>query len=45
MNLQTSKVESLDQEWIDLILHALDMGMSIEEVRQFLSRTPNQEKR
>ncbi|MFZ3589647.1 anti-repressor SinI family protein [Bacillus sp. DJP31] len=26
----------LDQEWIDLILEALDMGMSVQEIETFL---------
>ncbi|MBO9128492.1 anti-repressor SinI family protein [Bacillus sp. 165] len=38
--MRMSRVESLDQEWIDLILHALDIGMSLEEIRQFLASAP-----
>ncbi|KAA0548629.1 DNA-binding anti-repressor SinI [Bacillus sp. BGMRC 2118] len=28
--------EGLDQDWVDLILAALEMGMSVQEIREFL---------
>ncbi|UOY94376.1 anti-repressor SinI family protein [Ectobacillus sp. JY-23] len=28
---------NLDQEWLDLMIEAIDMGISAEEVRKFLS--------
>ncbi|MDG4656440.1 anti-repressor SinI family protein [Ectobacillus antri] len=31
---------NLDQEWLDLIIEAIDMGISAEEVRKFL-RNPS----
>ncbi|MGP7818729.1 anti-repressor SinI family protein [Niallia sp. 01092] len=30
-------IEELDSEWIDLILYALEMGLSPEKVREFLN--------
>ncbi|MFT4412546.1 anti-repressor SinI family protein [Fredinandcohnia humi] len=27
--------EKLDQEWVDLILEALDMGISVNEIKAF----------
>ncbi|MBM7662661.1 DNA-binding transcriptional MerR regulator [Bacillus mesophilus] len=30
-------LEKLDQEWIDLILAALDMGLSVLEIQSFLN--------
>lgn len=35
-----STKEPLDQEWVDLILDALEMGMSVQEIQLFLQR-PN----
>jgi DNA-binding transcriptional MerR regulator len=34
--------EELDQEWIDLILEALEMGLSIMEIKTFLSENSKQ---
>lgn len=31
-----SGVSDVDQEWVDLIKMARDMGMTMEEIRQFL---------
>jgi antagonist of SinR len=31
-------VEVIDQEWMELILEARDMGLSINAVREFLSQ-------
>jgi antagonist of SinR len=31
-------VEVIDQEWMELILEARDMGLSINVVREFLSQ-------
>ncbi|WP_246942987.1 anti-repressor SinI family protein [Bacillus pinisoli] len=33
-------LEKLDQEWVDLILAALDMGLSVEEIQAFLNEQP-----
>ncbi len=27
--------EELDQEWVDLILYAMEVGMSLEEIQNF----------
>jgi DNA-binding transcriptional MerR regulator len=35
-NNVTIELEKLDQDWVDLILSALDMGLSVEEIRTFL---------
>ncbi len=32
----SKELEKLDQEWVDLILAALDMGMSVQEIETFL---------
>ncbi len=32
----SKELEKLDQEWVDLILAALDMGLSVQEVETFL---------
>lgn len=29
---------SLDQEWVDLILAALDMGISVQEIKDFFQK-------
>ncbi|MFS0822770.1 anti-repressor SinI family protein [Bacillus sp. 1P02SD] len=29
--------ETLDQEWVDLILEALDMGISVNEIKAFFA--------
>ncbi|MGC4377804.1 anti-repressor SinI family protein [Fictibacillus sp. Mic-4] len=34
----TAVLEELDQEWIDLILKAKEMNLSIEEIRLFLNK-------
>jgi DNA-binding transcriptional MerR regulator len=34
--------EELDQEWIDLILEALEMGLSITEIKTFISENSKQ---
>ncbi|MEH7380076.1 anti-repressor SinI family protein [Bacillus sp. JJ1533] len=31
------KNETLDQEWVDLILEALDMGISVNEIKAFFA--------
>ncbi|MCM3440987.1 anti-repressor SinI family protein [Metabacillus halosaccharovorans] len=28
----------LDQEWVELILEALELGISVEEIKEFLSQ-------
>ncbi|PEZ01622.1 SinI anti-repressor domain-containing protein [Bacillus sp. AFS018417] len=34
--MQTNKKEILDQEWIDLLLEALDMNINTQEITNFL---------
>jgi DNA-binding transcriptional regulator YhcF (GntR family) len=36
MEMLMKEVEKMDQEWKDLILSALKMGISKEEIREFL---------
>ncbi|MCA1031700.1 anti-repressor SinI family protein [Bacillus timonensis] len=36
INETSGKNELLDQEWVDLILAALDMGISENDIKQFL---------
>lgn len=36
INKILSSKEPLDQEWVDLILEALDMGMTVQEIQLFL---------
>lgn len=36
MEMLMKEVEKMDQEWKDLILTALKMGISKEEIREFL---------
>ncbi|WML51621.1 anti-repressor SinI family protein [Neobacillus sp. PS3-12] len=31
--------ELLDQEWVDLILEALNLGLSVDEIRNFLKQS------
>ncbi|WP_078550547.1 anti-repressor SinI family protein [Litchfieldia alkalitelluris] len=31
------KANDLDEEWVDLILYALEIGMSVEEIREFFT--------
>jgi DNA-binding transcriptional MerR regulator len=33
-----AEVKELDQEWTDLIVSALSLGLSVEEIRTFLRR-------
>ncbi|PMC39597.1 hypothetical protein CJ195_06680 [Bacillus sp. UMB0899] len=33
--------EQLDQEWVELILEALELGISVEEIKDFLSKKSN----
>jgi DNA-binding transcriptional MerR regulator len=40
----TKELEKLDQEWVDLILAALDMGMSVQEIQSFLHEQRNMNK-
>lgn len=32
------KKESLDPEWVELILDAFDLGMSVEEIKDYFSK-------
>ncbi|MGG2093111.1 anti-repressor SinI family protein [Bacillus sp. S13(2024)] len=34
--MQTNENEILDQEWIDLLVEALDMNINIQEIVNFL---------
>ncbi|THE15500.1 DNA-binding anti-repressor SinI [Bacillus timonensis] len=36
VNEVKSKNEQLDHEWIDLILEAVEMGMSVQDIQAFL---------
>ena len=38
MVITKSEVEVIDQEWMELILEAKDLGLSIKAVRDFLSQ-------
>ncbi|MBO0960673.1 anti-repressor SinI family protein [Neobacillus sp. MM2021_6] len=38
MIITESEVDVIDQEWMALILEAKDLGLSIEDVRDFLNR-------
>ncbi|SDJ27211.1 anti-repressor SinI family protein [Salimicrobium halophilum] len=38
-------METLDQEWVELLQEAKDLGMSIEEVKQFLEGDRSKSKR
>jgi|GEM_PF-3243508 len=31
----------LDQEWVELILEALELGISVEEIKDFLTQKSN----
>ncbi|MFC0269926.1 anti-repressor SinI family protein [Metabacillus herbersteinensis] len=41
MESSTIDYGTLDQEWKELILSALELGINPEEIRQFLSNYPN----
>jgi DNA-binding transcriptional MerR regulator len=34
-------MEELDREWLNLILEAKKLGMTVEEVREFLAQVEN----
>ncbi|MCC3356760.1 anti-repressor SinI family protein [Bacillus sp. REN16] len=36
LNEVQNKNEQLDHEWIDLILEAVEMGMSVQDIQAFL---------
>jgi antagonist of SinR len=36
--LYKDKADSLDQEWIDLILEALDAGIALQDIEHFFQR-------
>jgi DNA-binding transcriptional MerR regulator len=38
LNEVFSTKDPLDQEWVDLILDALDMGMTVQEIQVFLQK-------
>ncbi|MGV3464314.1 MAG: anti-repressor SinI family protein [Heyndrickxia sp.] len=33
-----ASAQKLDQEWVDLILAALDMGISVQEIKDFFQQ-------
>ncbi|WP_084822296.1 anti-repressor SinI family protein [Bacillus sp. SA1-12] len=33
-------IESLDQEWVELILQALEIGITAEQIRHFFHNPP-----
>lgn len=37
----TMNEHSLDKEWFELILHAFQLGIPIDDIRDFLNKTPN----
>jgi hypothetical protein len=40
INEVQNKDEQLDQDWIDLILEAVEMGMSVHDIQAFLQSKP-----
>ncbi|WP_099352325.1 anti-repressor SinI family protein [Fredinandcohnia onubensis] len=40
VNEVQNKDEQLDQDWIDLILEAVEMGMSVQDIQAFLQSKP-----
>ncbi|MGE6258915.1 DNA-binding anti-repressor SinI [Heyndrickxia sporothermodurans] len=38
------KEKKLDQDWVDLILAAFDMGMSAQEIKEYFSKQKVKEK-
>ncbi|MEH7110475.1 MULTISPECIES: anti-repressor SinI family protein [Bacillaceae] len=38
MNVTVGDLETVDKEWLALILEAKEIGISIEEIREFLSQ-------
>ncbi|MGP7818718.1 anti-repressor SinI family protein [Niallia sp. 01092] len=41
LNIIHTEELGLDTEWMELILHAHEMGLSIEEIRAFLNKEKN----
>ncbi len=39
MSVKTMVKEELEQEWLDLMLEARDLGISIDEIRDFLQQS------
>lgn len=39
-NVLLEVTENLDKEWVELISSALEMGISAEEIREFLQSFP-----
>ncbi|MGE8204409.1 anti-repressor SinI family protein [Heyndrickxia sp. NPDC080065] len=37
-NQFTVNEKNLDQDWVDLILAALDMGISVQEIKDFFQK-------
>lgn len=37
INNTSTKNDTLDHEWIDLILEAMEIGLSIQEIKDFLN--------
>ncbi|MGD6990891.1 anti-repressor SinI family protein [Sutcliffiella horikoshii] len=40
-NVAVEMTENLDKEWVDLIINALEMGISSAEIRDFLHNYRN----
>ncbi|WP_084822104.1 anti-repressor SinI family protein [Bacillus sp. SA1-12] len=38
MVISPIKENSLDEEWVDLILYARELGISVEEIREFFNK-------
>ncbi|MCM3767719.1 anti-repressor SinI family protein [Neobacillus niacini] len=39
MSVKTTVKEELDQDWLELMLEARDLGISIDEIRDFLQQS------
>lgn len=44
LNEPVTKTEQLDPEWEELILEALELGISVEEIKAFLNEAKDKEK-
>lgn len=41
MSMVIEQMEKIDNEWLALILEAKELGLSVDEVREFLSDNAN----
>ena len=39
MTATTACEKELDKEWIDLIIKARDLGLSVDEIKEFLNKS------